>query len=96
MEGLPQRGVKDNLKQFYQYKDKLTADQGCLLWGTHVITLNILQSCLLQELHFTHQGVVIIKLLAHSYMWWPKIDYNIEEIVKTCKERTAQRGLPDQ
>ena len=95
MEGLPQRGVKDNLKQFYQHKDKLTTDQGCLLWGTHVIILNVLQSCLFQELHFTHPGVVKIKLLAHSYMWWPKIDCNIEEIVKTCKEHTAQRGLPD-
>ena len=40
--------------------------------------------------------VVKIKFLVTVIiMWWPKIDCNIEEIVKTCKERTAQRGLPD-
>ena len=94
MEGWPQRGVEDNLKPFYHRKDQLTTDQGCLLWGTRVIIPKVLQSRLLQELHFTHPGVVKMKLLARSYMWWPKIDCNIEEIVKTCKECTAQRSLP--
>ena len=94
MEGWPQRGVEDNLKPFYHRKDQLTTDQGCLLWGTRVIISKVLQFCLLLELQFTHPGVVKMKLLARSYMWWPKIDCNIEEIVKTCKECTAQCSLP--
>ena len=94
MEGWPQGGVEDNLKPFYQRKDQLTTDQGCLLWGTRVIVPKVLQSRLLQELHFTHPGMVKMKLLARSYMWWTKIDCHIEEIVKTCKECAAQRSLP--
>ena len=101
MEGWPQRSVEDNLKPFYQHKDQLTTDQGCLLWGTHMIIPKVLQSRLLQlqsqllqELHFTHPGMVKMKLLACGYMWWPKIDCNIEEIVKTCKECAAQQSLP--
>ena len=35
-----------------------------------------------------------MKLLAHSYMWWPKLDHNIEEIVKSCKDCATQRSLP--
>ena len=27
-------------------------------------------------------------------MWWPKIDQNIEDIVKSCRECAAQRSLP--
>ena len=69
LEGWSQRGVDDSLKPFYQRKDQLTTDQGCLLWGTRVIIPLSLQARLLQELHYTHPGMVKMKLLARSYMW---------------------------
>ena len=94
LEGWPRGGVNDNLKPFYQRKDQLSTDQGCLLWGTRVIIPEVLQARLLQELHYTHPGIVKMKLLARSYMWWPKMDCNIEEIVRSCKECAAQRSLP--
>ena len=46
------------------------------------------------QLHYTHPGIVKMKLLARSYMWWPKIDQNIEDLVKSCRECAAQRSLP--
>lgn len=94
LEGWAQRGVEDELKPFYQCKDQLTTDKGCLLWGTRVIIPPVLQAQLLQELHYTHLGMVKMKLLAHSYMWWPRMNGNIEEIVRSCKECAAQHGLP--
>ena len=83
VEGWPQEGVNDNLKTFYQQRDQLSTDQGCLLWGTRVVIPDheVLQVCLLNELHYTHPGIVKMKILARSYMWWPKMDQNIEEIV---------------
>ena len=65
-----------------------------MLWGTRVIIPPALQARLLQELHYTHPVMVKMKLLARSYMWWPRMDGNIEEIVRSCKECAAQRGLP--
>ena len=95
LEGWPQRGVDDSLKPFYQCKDQLTMDQGCLLWGTRVIIPLSLQARLLQELHYsTHLGMVKIKLLARSYVWWPRMDSNIEEIVRSCNECAVQHALP--
>ena len=41
-----------------------------------------------------HPGMVKMKLLARSYMWWPRMDSNIEEIVRSCNECAGQRGLP--
>ena len=87
-------GVDDSLKPFYQRKDQLITNQGCLLWGTRVIIPPSLQVRLLQELHHTHPGMVKMKLLARSYMWWPRMDSNIEEIVRSCNECAAQCGLP--
>ena len=94
LEGWPQKGVSENLKAFHQRQDQLSTDQGCLLWGTRVVIPEKLQKRLLNELHYTHPGMVKMKLIARSYMWWPKIDQNIEDIVKSCRECVAQRSLP--
>ena len=53
-----------------------------------------LQPRLLRELHFTHPGIVKMKLLARSYIWWYKIDQDIEEVVRTCENCTVQCSLP--
>ena len=94
LEGWPQKGISDNLKIFYQRRDQLSMDQGCLLWGTRVIVPEVLQACLLNELHYTHPGIVKMKLLARSYMWWPNLDQNIEDLVKSCRDCATQRSLP--
>jgi hypothetical protein len=38
----------------------------------------------LDELHEGHLGIVKMKALAGSYMWWPSIDQSIEDMAKTC------------
>ena len=40
---------------------------------------------LLSELHASHMGIVKIKMLARSYIWWPNIDKDIEGLVRSCK-----------
>ena len=42
---LPLNNVSDNLKIFYQWWEKLSMDQGCLLWGTRLIVPEVLQGC---------------------------------------------------
>ena len=58
MEGWPQKGVSDNLLTFYQRQDQLSTDQGCLLWGTRVVVVKVLQARLLNKLHYTHPGML--------------------------------------
>ncbi|XP_044729366.1 uncharacterized protein K02A2.6-like [Chrysoperla carnea] len=42
------------------------------------------RALVLQELHETHMGIVKSKALVRSYVWWPKIDADIEETIKHC------------
>lgn len=42
---------------------------------------------ILDELHIGHLGVVKMKELARSFVWWPNIDQQIEHLVKECVER---------
>ena len=40
---------------------------------------------LLEELRIGHPGMSKMKALACTVIWWPKLDMDIEEMVKGCK-----------
>ena len=54
------------------------------MWGSQVIIPPKHQAELLAELHEGHLGIVKMKALARSYMWWPGMDKAIEEVAKGC------------
>ena len=39
-----------------------------------------------QELHEGHPGVNGMKDLAHSFVWWPQLDSDLESLVQSCEE----------
>ena len=49
---------------------------------------------MLEELHETHPGATKMKVLARSYVWWPKMDYEIEVVVKQCPVCQESRASP--
>ncbi len=65
-------------------KDELTTQQGCLMWGWRVVIPPKLRSRVLAELHTGHLGVVRMKAVARSYVWWPGIDTQVEQLSKNC------------
>ncbi|KAL4009353.1 hypothetical protein ACER0C_003205 [Sarotherodon galilaeus] len=73
--------------QFSAYstrKDQLSVCQGCVMWGTRVILPPKLRTTVLDSLHNGHLGVVKMKSLARSYVWWPGLDCEIENMAKSC------------
>ena len=64
VEGWPHKIPEGALKPYYQCKDQLATDQGCLLWGLRVIIPPTLQAQMLNELHVSHPGIVKMKALA--------------------------------
>jgi len=49
---------------------------------------------MLQELHDGHPGISRMKSLARSFMWWQKMDQEIERLVKTCAECQIHHSAP--
>ena len=72
------------LNPFFMHRDEITLQSGCLMWGIRVIIPPKLRPQVLKELHQGHMGVVKMKAIARSYIWWPGIDKEIELAAKSC------------
>ena len=76
-----------DLKPFHNIRNELSLENNVLLWGNRVVIPFCFQSRVLGVLHSTHIGISRMKSLAQQYVWWPKIDCDIEAKVKgssTC------------
>ena len=49
---------------------------------------------MLEELHDGHLGVVKMKALARSYVWWPNISGQLEELAKGCDGCQLNQRMP--
>nr|XP_054761014.1 uncharacterized protein K02A2.6-like [Lytechinus pictus] len=49
---------------------------------------------ILNELHSTHPVIVKMKSLARSYVWWPKIDNQLEQHVRCCESCQQNQHSP--
>ena len=94
LTGWPNYVSSEELKPYFTRRHELTADQGCVLWGMRVIIPPSLRNRLLQELHEEHPGIVAMKAIARSYIWWPNLDAEIELMVKNCAVCQAVRKAP--
>ena len=53
-----------------------------------------LQNYVLGELHVSHPGIVRMKTLARTYIWWPNGDRELKELVQNCHACQANRQKP--
>ena len=44
------------------------------------------QACdtVMEEAHLVHTGIARMKSLTHQFVWWPKIDSDLETKVRNC------------
>ena len=64
------------------------------MWGIRVIVPSKQQHHILQELHRDHPGCSRMKSLARSFMWWPNMDQDIEQMAKTCISCQQNKNAP--
>ena len=62
----------------------LESVKSCLLWGHRLIIPHSLRADILKELHIAHAGIVKMKALTRSFVRWPEIDRDLENISKSC------------
>ena len=67
---------------------------GCILYQNRVFVPHLLRRSVLGILHDCHPGIVAMKSLARSLVWYPGIDHDIETLVKSCPECISIKPRP--
>ena len=86
--------VNEEIKLFNAKEAELTIEKGCILWGMRVFIPKSLQEKILSEIDSGHQGILRMKQVARSYVWWKNIDKEIEQNAKQCDGCTEKRSEP--
>jgi len=92
MNGWPDGTVEEQLRPYTGRRDlnfAVTMDVSCV---EGVIVPAKGRANVLEELHMAHPGATCMKRIAHTLVWWPGLDKEIEQHVHSCVE--CQINLP--
>ena len=91
--GWPTSGDPE-LKPFWFKRNELSSEEGCILWGARVVVPSPGRKRVLKELHEGHPGIARMKGLARMHMWWPRMDLDIEQVVRKCEDCQKNQAAP--
>lgn len=96
MYGWPDsHSLSEELKVYFNKRDYLSCEDKCLYYMNRVVIPRTLSSKVLGLLHENHAvGIVRMKMIARSYVWWFKIDRDIEHYVNSCIVCQQSRNVP--
>ena len=87
--------MNPELSVLWERKDYLTLELDCLTWGNRVIIPLSFRTAVLKLIHSSHIGVAGMKNVARSFVFWPGIDRDIDQVAKTCEAcNKFARSLP--
>ena len=80
-------------------RDDVTSDiyslcDNVLLYSERVTIPRTLQKRILKDLHMGHPGTNRMKSLMRSFIYWPSMDQDITNMVKTCKSCALAAKAP--
>jgi hypothetical protein len=90
------KDVPRDLKKYFDIRLDLSCDQGCLFYEHRVVIPEGLKHEILKKLHEGHIGIVRMKLLARSYVWWFGLSRDLDDFGKSCNICTSnQKKIKD-
>ena len=93
-EGWP-HAFSEELKDFKKLENSLSTENGCVFYGLRVIIPSTLRNHILKLLHLGHFGMQRMKRLARSTVYWPRIDFDIEDLCRKCTSCGKFQNKPD-
>ena len=82
------------MRPYWSVRDQLSIDEDLILCGCRLLIPHPLRREVLRTLHSSHQGTERTKSSAHLAVYWPGINNEIDQVVRGCREYSAE--LPSQ
>lgn len=90
----PTQITDDNMKILYNRRESLAEAKGYILMSDRILIPFALQAAVLKQLHASHPGIIRMKSLARSHVYWPNIDKDIEDMVRKCQRCASVAKAP--
>ena len=95
-KGWPASIRDGQLHPYWARRNEISIEDGVLLWGSRVIIPPQARGRVVEEAHAAHIGATRMKSLARQFAWWPKMDSDLEDKVRSCSTRQMYRNDPPQ
>ena len=101
LQGIITTGWPDSIKDlplvirsYWPYRDELSVNDGIIMKWSRIIIPETQQKIILDQLHYSHQGVEKTRLQARDAVYWERINEDIKNMIKNCS--LCQENLPAQ
>ena len=78
------KNLLTDLQEYWNYRDTLSIEIGLLTCGSRIIVPQEMGAEMLQYIHNGHQGKERCLLRARNTVFWPKVMYDIQELIERC------------
>ena len=85
---------EEQLQPYQRRRDELSVHAGCVMLGNRVVIPVAGRKQIIEQLHQSHPGITRMKGLVRSFVWWPGMDLELENKVKSCPSCQMQQDNP--
>ena len=78
------KNLLTDLQEFWDHREALSIESGLITCGNRIIVPKEMRAEMLQYIHEGHQGKERCLLRARNTVFWPKIMYDIQELIERC------------
>ena len=78
------KNLLTDLHEFWPHKEMLSIESGLITCGSRIIVPREMRPEMLQYIHVGHQGKERCLLRARNTVFWPKMTYNIQQLIEKC------------
>ena len=95
LNGFPSK-LDPELAKFNNIIDELSIVKGCIMYRNRVYIPENIRSEVLQQFHANHPGISSMKQLTRALIWYPGLDKDAEEMVRSCSTCQDNQSKPSQ
>ena len=78
------KNLLTDLHEFWNHREALSIESGLITCGNRIIVPKEMRPKMLQYIHEGHQGKERCLLWARNTVFWPKMMYDIQELIERC------------